>query len=80
MIYISDFLVGVCSVLVLGITSAMQNEWYGGDFMCRLIRFMSTTTVIASNNLLISMSVDRFLAIKYPFKVLRIGIVISVFL
>ncbi|XP_060558240.1 cardioacceleratory peptide receptor-like [Ruditapes philippinarum] len=52
----------------------MQNEWYGGDFMCRLIRFMSTTTVIASNNLLISMSVDRFLAIKYPLNVLRIGI------
>ncbi|XP_060572671.1 cardioacceleratory peptide receptor-like [Ruditapes philippinarum] len=71
---IADFLVGVCSVLVLGITSAMHKEWYGGDFMCRLTRFMSTTTVIASNNLLISMSVDRFLAIKYPFKVLRIGI------
>ncbi|XP_060561178.1 neuropeptide S receptor-like [Ruditapes philippinarum] len=35
---------------------------------------MSTTTVIASNNLLISMSVDRFLAIKYPLTVLRIGI------
>ncbi|XP_060572672.1 cardioacceleratory peptide receptor-like [Ruditapes philippinarum] len=71
---IADFLVGVCSVLVLGITSAMHKEWYGGDIMCRLNRFMSTTTVIASNNLLISMSVDRFLAIKYPLNVLRIGI------
>jgi hypothetical protein len=79
MIYISDFLVGICSVLVLGITNAMHNEWYGGDFMCRLTRFMSTTTVIASNNLLISMSADRFLAIKYPLNVLRICFVISVF-
>jgi hypothetical protein len=72
--------VGVCSVLVLGITSAMHKEWYGGDIMCRLNRFMSTTTVIASNNLLISMSVDRFLAIKYPLNVLRIGMLLLYFI
>jgi hypothetical protein len=70
---ISDFLVGFCSVLGDGIHSAMHNEWYGGDFFCRLFRFISPLTLFASNYLLIGMSVDRFLAIKYPLNVVRIG-------
>ncbi|XP_060571198.1 cardioacceleratory peptide receptor-like isoform X2 [Ruditapes philippinarum] len=70
---IADFLVGFCSVLGDGIQSAMHNEWYGGDIFCRLFRFISPMALIASNNLLIGMSVDRFLAIKYPLNVVRIG-------
>ncbi|XP_060569810.1 cardioacceleratory peptide receptor-like isoform X2 [Ruditapes philippinarum] len=70
---IADFLVGFCSVLGDGIHSAMHNEWYGGDFLCRIFRFISPMALIASNNLLIGMSVDRFLAIKYPLNVVRIG-------
>ncbi|XP_060564223.1 cardioacceleratory peptide receptor-like [Ruditapes philippinarum] len=70
---IADFLVGFCSVLGDGIHSAMHNEWYGGDFWCRLFRFISPLTLFASNYLLIGMSVDRFLAIKYPLNVVRIG-------
>jgi hypothetical protein len=63
---ISDFLVGICSVLGDGITNALHNEWHGGDVLCKLFRFISSLTLIASNNLLIGMSMDRFIAIKYP--------------
>ncbi|XP_045175761.2 cardioacceleratory peptide receptor-like isoform X1 [Mercenaria mercenaria] len=70
---IADFLVGVFCVLGDGITSAMYGEYHGGDFVCRMWRFSKTMTIIASNNILIGMSVDRFLAIKYPLNVVRLG-------
>lgn len=63
---IADFLVGVICVLGDGIQSTLYGAWYGGDVLCRLWRYGKTVCVVASNNLLIGMSVDRYLAIKYP--------------
>ncbi|KAL4225024.1 vasopressin receptor [Mactra antiquata] len=70
---ISDILVGVLNVLGDGIQSAMYGEWHGGDILCRLWRFSKIVVLIASNNILVGMSVDRFLAIKYPLNTVRIG-------
>lgn len=64
---------GVFCVLGDGIQSAMYGEWHGGDIVCRLLRFCKVVTIIASNNILIGMSLDRFLAIKYPLNVVRVG-------
>lgn len=70
---IADFLVGMFCVLGDGIQSAMYGEWWGGDIVCKLLRFSKVVTIMASNNILIGMSVDRFLAIKYPLNVVRVG-------
>jgi len=43
-----------------------HGAWHAGDFMCRLYRYLHFVIMIVSNNLLIGMSVDRFIAIKFP--------------
>ncbi|XP_052802623.1 neuropeptide S receptor-like [Mya arenaria] len=66
---IADILVGLIAVagdaVNIGILHA---EWLAGDVMCRLHRYACYVILIVSNNLLIGMSVDRFLAVKYPLR------------
>ncbi|XP_052801714.1 cardioacceleratory peptide receptor-like isoform X1 [Mya arenaria] len=66
---IADLLVGLIAVtgdaVNIGILHA---EWLAGDVMCRLHRYACYVILIVSNNLLIGMSFDRFLAVKYPLR------------
>ena len=62
----SDILVGFINVFADGVQSAMDGNYVGGDIFCRIWRFAKLATVLASNNLLIGMSIDRFLAVKSP--------------
>ena len=68
-----DILVGFVNVLGDGIESSLYGVWYGGDVVCRIWRYLKIVVIIASNNLLIGMSLDRFLAIKSPMKFVKIG-------
>ncbi|XP_052802783.1 cardioacceleratory peptide receptor-like isoform X2 [Mya arenaria] len=43
-------------------------EWLAGDVTCRMHRYACYVILIVSNNLLIGMSVDRFLAVKCPLR------------
>lgn len=69
----ADFLVGTFVVLSDAIHSSLYGAWYGGDVFCRIYRSVRVLLLIASNNLLIGMSVDRFIAIKWPMKFVRVG-------
>ncbi|WAR02663.1 NPSR1-like protein [Mya arenaria] len=66
---IADLLVGLIAVtgdaLNIGILHA---EWLAGDVTCRMHRYACYVILIVSNNLLIGMSVDRFLAVKCPLR------------
>ncbi|KAL4225692.1 Vasopressin receptor [Mactra antiquata] len=70
---IADLSVGIFNVLGDGIQSAMNGEWHGGDILCKLWRYSKIVTMIGSNNILIGMSIDRFLAIRYPLNTVRLG-------
>ncbi|WAR02669.1 NPSR1-like protein [Mya arenaria] len=75
---IADLLVGLIAVtgdaVNIGILHA---EWLAGDVMCRLHRYACYVILIVSNNLLIGMSFDRFLAVKYPLRKITGGMLQS---
>lgn len=74
---IADLLVGVVLVLGDAIVSSMSDAWYGGDFVCKLWKYVCVVVAIASNNLLIGLSVDRFLAIAYPMMIFKRGSILD---
>ncbi|XP_052271794.1 neuropeptide S receptor-like [Dreissena polymorpha] len=66
---IADLCVGLVSVLGEGVFSGiLRGEWFMGDVMCRTWRYSTVVVLIVSNNLLIGMSVDRYLAVRYPLR------------
>ncbi|KAH3878533.1 hypothetical protein DPMN_002429 [Dreissena polymorpha] len=66
---IADLCVGLISVLGDGVFNGiLRGEWFLGDVMCRIWRYSTFVVLIVSNNLLIGMSVDRYLAVRYPLR------------
>ncbi|XP_052271796.1 gonadotropin-releasing hormone receptor-like [Dreissena polymorpha] len=66
---IADLCVGLVSVLGEGVFyGILRGEWFLGDVMCRTWRYSTFVVLIVSNNLLIGMSVDRYLAVRYPLR------------
>ncbi|KAH3708417.1 cardioacceleratory peptide receptor-like isoform X1 [Dreissena polymorpha] len=66
-IAIADLCVGIVCVFCEGIFyGILRNEWYLGDVMCRIWHYSTFVVQIVSYNLLIGMSVDRYLAVRYP--------------
>ncbi|KAH3856164.1 hypothetical protein DPMN_098746 [Dreissena polymorpha] len=66
---IADLCVGLVSVLGEGVfIGILRGDWFLGDVMCRTWRYSTFVVLIVSNNLLIGMSVDRYLAVRYPLR------------
>ncbi|XP_052266057.1 cardioacceleratory peptide receptor-like [Dreissena polymorpha] len=73
-IAIADLCVGIVCVFCEGIFyGILRNEWYLGDVMCRIWQYSTFVVLIVSNNLLIGMSVDRYLAVRYPLRAITGG-------
>lgn len=68
---IADFCVGVFCVLPV-MYYQLWYYWPLGDFMCRAYVFVSGASYTASVLILMTVSVERFLAVNYPMKVKQI--------
>ncbi|KAL5005702.1 hypothetical protein ScPMuIL_016860 [Solemya velum] len=62
---IADLCVGLFSVSV-DIVEKVTIEWYAGNAVCRITRFIQFLVMCASTYVLVSLSVDRFDAIARP--------------
>lgn len=58
------------------IESSLGYMWYAGDVGCRIYRFFIVFNMLASNNLLVGMSIDRYCAVAIPMKYVRVGMII----
>lgn len=64
-LYFTDLLVGVISVLtdmIWHITVA----WYGGNILCKTIKFLQVLVTYSSTYVLVALSIDRYDAIRHP--------------
>ncbi|KAH3870944.1 hypothetical protein DPMN_034137 [Dreissena polymorpha] len=64
---IADLCVGIvfgfCEGIFYGI---LRGDWFLGDVICCIWHYSTFVVLIVPNNLLIGMSVDRYLAVRYP--------------
>ena len=72
-VFISDLLVGAVTMLGDAIESSLDHMWYAGDVGCRIYRCFIVINMLASNNLLIGMSLDRYFAVAIPMKFVKAG-------
>ncbi|XP_066244935.1 cardioacceleratory peptide receptor-like isoform X2 [Euwallacea similis] len=63
----ADLTVGLISVLT-DIVWRMTVTWYAGDTWCRFIKFSQALVTYASTYVLVSLSIDRYDAIRHPMK------------
>ncbi|XP_050308207.1 cardioacceleratory peptide receptor-like [Anthonomus grandis grandis] len=63
----ADLTVGLISVLT-DIVWRMTVSWYAGDTWCRFIKFSQGLVTYASTYVLVSLSIDRYDAIRHPMK------------
>ncbi|KAH1016096.1 hypothetical protein HUJ04_007371 [Dendroctonus ponderosae] len=63
----ADLTVGLISVLT-DIVWRMTVTWYAGDTWCRFIKFAQALVTYASTYVLVSLSIDRYDAIRHPMK------------
>ena len=73
MYYFPDLLVGSVTMFGDAIESSLDYMWYAGDVGCRIYRFFIVFNMLASNNLLIGMSIDRYFAVAIPMKFVKAG-------
>ena len=69
----SDLLVGAVTMLGDAIESSLDHMWYAGDVTCRIYRCFIVINMLASNNILIGMSLDRYFAVAIPMKFVKAG-------
>ncbi|XP_053201640.1 cardioacceleratory peptide receptor-like [Panonychus citri] len=62
---IADLLVGLISVLT-DIIWRLTVDFYGGDLMCKVIKFSSVLVTYSSTYVLVSVSIDRYDAVTNP--------------
>ena len=70
MSFIADLIVSYV-VIPLEIGWAISVQWYAGDFGCRLLMFIRALAFYLSSMLLVSLTLDRFLAIARPLASLK---------
>lgn len=68
---IADLIMGVVCLPVSSMAATIG--WLLPEFMCPLVMFLQHTSVATSVYINSALSVDRFLAVKYPFKRLTIS-------
>ncbi|XP_070569970.1 neuropeptide S receptor-like isoform X2 [Ptychodera flava] len=62
---IADLLVGVFNIFP-DIVHRYTVDFYGGDVICKLVRYLQATVVYASTYQLVALSLDRYNAIVHP--------------
>ena len=65
---ISDLLVIFAACLPQLIWEHMDRRWNAGQFVCKMLKFMQSFSMMASNNMLVVLSIDRMLAIRWPLR------------
>ncbi|XP_076352711.1 oxytocin receptor-like [Tachypleus tridentatus] len=63
---IADVLVTVCATGPQLVWEYYGREWRAGDFVCRLVKFLQTFSICASNYLISAIALDRYRAIRRP--------------
>ena len=72
-LFLEDLLVGAVTMFGDALESSLDYMWYAGDAFCRIYRYIVIVITLASNNLLIGMSVDRYFAVAAPLKFVKTG-------
>ncbi|KAK3582864.1 hypothetical protein CHS0354_012474 [Potamilus streckersoni] len=68
----ADFLVGAVMMLGYAIENTV-GQWLAGNIFCKVYQACSVLVTCGSNNILMALSVDRFLAIAMPLKFMKGG-------
>lgn len=69
---VADILFALCTILPQLASFLTFPNFYGGDFLCRCVKYLQLIPMYASPYLLIAISIDRYIAICKPFKAHRI--------
>ncbi|XP_061196111.1 RYamide receptor-like [Saccostrea echinata] len=65
---LSDILMAVFCIPFTFIANLVLNEWPFGETMCPVVTFLQSVTVFLSSLTLVAISIDRYVAIIYPFR------------
>lgn len=65
---LADILVIVLAVIPQLVWEYVDREWMAGDFLCRLVKFLQSFSMISSNYMLVVIAIDRHQAIRSPLK------------
>lgn len=68
---VADIMFALCTILPQIATFLTFPVFYGGDFLCRCVKYLQVVPMYASPYLLIAISIDRYLAICKPLKAYR---------
>lgn len=68
---IADIMFALCTILPQLATFLTFPIFYGNDFLCRCVKYLQVVPMYASPNLLMAISIDRYLAICKPLKAYR---------
>jgi len=71
--FILNLTIADASVLLLAVLPQLvwehaDRDWYAGEIMCRIVKFLQSFAMMASNYILIVIAVDRHHAIRAPLK------------
>jgi len=74
---IADILVILLAVLSQLIWEYADRDWRAGYVMCRLVKFLQSFSMVASNYMVVVIAVDRHQAIRAPLKeAFSVGIIV----
>lgn len=65
---IADVLVILLAVVPQIVWEYSDRQWAVGDFMCRVLKFLQTFSMTASNYMLVVIAIDRHQAVRAPLK------------
>lgn len=65
---LSDILMAVFCIPFTFVANLVLNEWPFGDLLCPVVTFLQSVTVFLSSLTLVAISIDRYVAIIYPFR------------
>ncbi|XP_030833284.1 gonadotropin-releasing hormone II receptor-like [Strongylocentrotus purpuratus] len=60
----------VCFFTILGsaLFEMLYYQWLAGNFMCKVVMYMQTVSIMASSNMLVLIAIDRHQAVRSPLK------------
>lgn len=65
---LSDIFMAVFCIPFTFVANLILNEWPFGETMCPVVTFLQSVTVFLSSLTLVAISIDRYVAIIYPFR------------
>lgn len=68
---VADICFALCTALPQMASTLTFPYFYGGDFLCRLVKYLQLIPMFASPYLLVAISVDRYVAICKPLSALK---------